>query len=219
MELFFRKGIIAATGLFLCLFLIVHLSANCILLLPENMARESYNSYSTLLRENPLIKVISYVLMLSIILHVIYALLVTIRNRKSKPIKYAVNRSQENSTWASQNMGLIGVLILVFIVIHLVNFWARIKLGMGESVGMDVNGNKDVYEVSYSLFQNIYYVLFYSIIAVPLGLHLHHGLKSAFKTLGFYHRSGLQIIAKVSLVYALIMAIGFGIIPFIVYFR
>ncbi|GAB5552284.1 MAG: succinate dehydrogenase/fumarate reductase cytochrome b subunit [Saprospiraceae bacterium] len=219
MELFLRKGIIAATGLFLCLFLIVHLSANCILLLPEDMARELYNFYSTKLRENPFIKLISYVLMLSIILHVIYAFLVTIRNRRSKPVKYAVNHSKENSTWASQNMGLIGIFILLFIVIHLANFWARIKLGMGESVQIDANGYKDVYEVSYTLFQNIYYVLFYSIMVIPLGLHLHHGLKSAFKTLGFYHKSGLKIIAKVALVYALIMSIGFGIIPFIVYFR
>lgn len=219
MELFLRKGIIAATGLFLCLFLIVHLSANCILLLPEDMARELYNFYSTKLRENPFIKLISYVLMLSIILHAIYALLVTVRNKRSKPIKYAVNHSSENSTWASQNMGLIGIFILLFIVIHLANFWARIKLGIGESVSLDANGYKDVYQVSYNLFQNIYYVLFYSIIVIPLGLHLHHGLKSAFKTLGFYHKPGLKIIAKVALIYALIMSIGFGIIPFIVYFR
>ena len=85
--LFFRKSIVAATGLFLCLFLIVHLSANCILLLPEEMARGIYNTYSTTLRENPLIKVIAYLLYLSIILHVVYALLVTLRNKKAKPTK------------------------------------------------------------------------------------------------------------------------------------
>ncbi len=210
---------IAATGLFLCLFLIVHLSANCILLLPEDIARNIYNAYSTTLRENPLIKIVAYALYLSIILHVIYALLVTLRNKKAKPEKYAVNHTNENSTWASQNMGLIGVLILLFIVVHLANFWARIKLGMGESVGMDSMGNVDVYEVTYSLFQNIYFVLFYTILMIPLGFHLHHGLKSAFKTLGFYHKNGLRVLAKISLIYAAIMAVGFGIIPFVVYFK
>lgn len=210
---------IAATGLFLCLFLIVHLSANCILLLPEEMARGMYNSYSTLLRESPLIKVVAYALYLSIILHVVYALLVTLRNNKAKPTKYAVNHSNENSNWASQNMGLLGIFILLFIVVHLANFWARIKLGMGEAVGTDALGNVDVYEVTSSLFHNIYYVGFYSILMIPLGFHLHHGLKSAFKTLGFYHRSGLAVLAKVALVYALIMSIGFGIIPLIVYFK
>ena len=217
--LFFRKSIVAATGLFLCLFLIVHLSANCILLLPEEMARGIYNTYSTTLRENPLIKVIAYLLYLSIILHVVYALLVTLRNKKAKPTKYATNLTEENSTWTSQNMGLIGVAIFVFIVVHLANFWARIKLGMGEVVGTDELGNVDVYEVTSSLFHNIYYVLFYSLLMIPLGLHLHHGLKSAFKTLGFYHREGLKVVAKISLLYAAVMSIGFGVIPFVVYFK
>ncbi len=219
MKLFWRKIILALTGLFLCLFLIVHLSANCILLLPTDMARDLYNSYSTFLRESPFIKVVAYALYLSIILHVVYALLITIRNRRAKPDKYAMNHFKANSTWTSQNMGWLGVLILIFIAIHLANFWARIKLGMGEAVGVDANGNKDIYEVTYSLFQNGYYVVFYTVLMVPLGLHLHHGLKSGFKTLGFYHNSGLQVLAKVSLIYAAVISIGFGIIPLIVYLK
>ena len=156
---------------------------------------------------------------LSIILNVIYALIVTIRNRKAKPEKYAVNHWQENSSWASQNMGLIGIFILLFIVVHLANFWARIKLGMGEGVGVDAYGHEDVYEVTYSLFQNIYYVIFYSILMIPLGFHLFHGLKSGFKTLGFYHKKGLKILSKVALFYALIVSVLFAIIPFVVYFK
>jgi len=217
--MFFKKSIIALTGLFLCTFLVVHLSANCILLLPGHIARDLYNSYSTLLRESLLIKVIAYVLYVSIILHAFYALLITLINRKAKPQKYIINNSKENSTWASQNMGILGTLILIFIIIHLANFWARIKLGLGEEVDLDAYGNKDVYEVTYSLFQNIYFVIFYTLISIPLALHLHHGLKSAFKTLGFYHKKGLKIIAKISLLYAIIVGIGFGIIPFIVYLK
>ncbi|WP_271764796.1 succinate dehydrogenase cytochrome b subunit [Aquimarina algiphila] len=217
--LFFRKTLVAGTGLFLCVFLIVHLSANCILLLPEEIARGMYNSYSTTLRESPLIKIVAYLLYLSIILHVAYAFLITIRNRKAKPQKYVVSHANENSSWVSRNMGILGSLILIFIVIHLVNFWARIKLGFGDIVTLDVNGNKDVYAVTYSLFQNIYYVIFYTFMSVPLAFHLYHGFKSGFKTLGFYHKKGLKIIAKISLGYALIMGIGFGIIPFIVYFK
>ncbi|MBT8218546.1 MAG: succinate dehydrogenase cytochrome b subunit [Bacteroidia bacterium] len=219
MTLFFRKSIIAATGLFLCIFLIVHLSANCILLLPEDMARGMYNSYSTLLRESPLIKIVAYLLYLSIILHVVYALIVTIKNKRAKPVGYKVSNTKENSSWASQNMGLLGVFILIFIVVHLANFWARIKLGLGEEVGTDSVGNKDVYEVTSHLFHNIYYVLFYSLLMFPLGFHLYHGLKSAVKSLGFYHRKSLLIISKVSLIYAVIVSAMFGIIPFIVYFK
>lgn len=208
----------ALTGLFLCLFLVVHLSVNSILLLPEEMARGLYNSYSTILRESPLIKIIAYVLYLSIILHVVYAAITTIRNRRAKPSRYAVSHYRENSTLTSQNNGWIGVLILIFIAIHLVNFWTRIKLGIGEEVGLDSQGNLDVYAVTHSLFQNIYYVVFYSVLMIPLGLHLHHGLKAGFQTLGFYDRRGLRLLARVSLIYAVIISIGFGLIPFIVYF-
>ncbi len=219
MNLFLRKSIVATSGLFLCIFLVVHLSVNCILLLPESVARDLYNSYSTTLRESPLIKIVAYFLCLSILLHVFYAAAVTYINRKAKPSKYAVNHAKENSSWASQNMGWLGILILIFMGVHLVNFWARIKLGIGESVGLDSNGNIDVYEVTYSLFQNVYYVLFYTVLSIPLGYHLNHGFKSGFKTLGFYHKKGLRVLAKISLIYALIISVGFGIIPIIVYLK
>ena len=217
--LFYRKSLIALTGLFLCVFLIVHLSANAILLLPKDIASELYNSYSDTLRENPLITIVAYVLYISIIVHTLVALAITIQNRKAKPTKYVVNHSNQNSSWHSRNMGILGSLILIFIVIHLANFWARIKLGIGEEVALDANGYKDVYSVTYELFHNIWFVIFYTLISIPLAYHLHHGLKSGFKTLGFYHKKGLSILAKVALIYALVMGIGFGIIPFIVYFK
>lgn len=219
MSMFFKKSIIAGTGLFLSIFLIVHLSANCLLLLPEATARGLYNAYSTALRESILITIVAYLLYLSIILHVVYAAIVTYKNYKAASDKYVVNHTNENSSWSSQNMGLLGVFILLFIVIHLANFWARIKLGLGEGVGVDAAGYLDVYEVTSSLFQNIYFVLFYSIMMIPLGLHLNHALKSAFKTLGFYHKKGLRVLARISLIYAAVMAVGFGVIPLIVYLK
>jgi succinate dehydrogenase / fumarate reductase cytochrome b subunit len=98
-------------------------------------------------------------------------------------------------------------------------FECTFKLGLGDDVRTDINGNLDVYDVTYSLFQNPYYVAFYAILAIPLGYHLNHGLKSAFKTLGFYHKRGLLVLTKISLFYAMIMTLGFGIIPIIVYFK
>lgn len=210
---------IAATGLFLCVFLVVHLSANFLLLLPEPIARDYYNSYSTSLRESLFIQIVAILLYISIVLHVIYALLITIRNRKAKPLKYEINRHSENSTWISQNMGLLGLLILLFIVVHLANFWARLKLGIGDAVPLDETGNPDVYEITFTLFQNIYFVIFYTLISIPLSLHLYHGFKSAFKSLGFYHKKGLKILEKAALLYSVVMGVGFGIIPIVVYFK
>jgi succinate dehydrogenase / fumarate reductase cytochrome b subunit len=215
----FRKSIVALTGLFLCLFLLVHLSANCLLLLPESLARTAYNSYSTALRQSPFVNLIAYVLYFSLLMHAVFALLLTIRNRRAKPKAYVRNMTSENSSWASQNMGLLGLTILLFLVVHLANFWARIKLGLGEVVPLDAFGNKDVYELTYSLFQNAYVVTFYTLIALPLGFHVHHGLKSAFASLGFYHEKGLKVLSKISLIYAMVVGVGFGIIPLIVFFK
>lgn len=195
-SLFFKKSIIAITGLFLCALLIVHLSVNFILLLPEPIAREAYNSYSTTLRDSFFIKIIAYILYLSLILHTIYALIVTLKNRKAKSKKYNDNRANETSSWSSQNMDLLGSALLLFIVFHLANFWARIKLGIGEEVGINSNRNKDVYEVTYSLFQNICYVIFYSVLMIPLAFHIHHSFKSAFKSLGFYHKKKTTYYSK-----------------------
>lgn len=217
--LFFRKNVIALTGLFLCLFLLVHFAANFILLLPESIARGMYNSYSTLLRNNPFIKIISIVLMASIVFHVLYAWIVTRHNKAAKPQAYVVNSSEANSTWTSRNMGLLGLLLLIFLVIHLAHFWARIKLGIGPTVGLDAKGHIDVYDVAKSLFQNIYMVGFYVVLTIPLGLHLYHGLKSAFMTLGFYHQRGLRLLAHISLGYAVVISVGFGVIPIVVYLR
>jgi len=217
--LIFRKSLIALTGLFLCLFMVVHLSANLILLLPPETAQGVYNAYSSFLRESPFIAVIAYLLYACIIIHVVYAAIVTYRNRKARPQPYKLNRPLKNSSWASQNMGWLGVLILIFIGIHLLNFWSRIKLGLGEPVGADSEGYLDVYSVTSALFRNPFYVAFYSLLMVPLGFHLHHGLKSSFKTLGFHSNPGLKALSKISLIYALVMAIGFAVIPVIVYFR
>jgi len=217
--MFTYKTVGALTGLFLCVFLIVHLSANCILLLPEGTARELYNAYSETLRESLLIKLVAYALYASILLHLLFAVVITVKNRKARPKGYRQFNYKKNSSWVSQNMGLLGVAILLFLVVHLANFWSRIKLGLGEEVGIDPWGYLDVYQVTYNLFQKPWFVLFYSLLMIPLGFHLYHGVKSAFLTLGLYHHRVLKTISKVALVYALIMTIGFGLIPLVVYFK
>lgn len=219
MRLAWRKMMMAGTGLFLCLFLVVHLGANLLLLLPEDLARAAYNSYSTTLRESPLVQIVAVFLYLSIVLHTVYAAMITRHNRRAKPDRYAANEAAANSTWASRNMGLLGFMLLVFLIVHLANFWARIKLGIGDELRVDADGHLDVYEVTTTLFRNIYYVAFYSLLMIPLGLHLYHGVKSAFQTLGLYHRRWLSRLAKLGLAYTLLVSIGFAVIPVFIYLR
>jgi len=218
-SLIVKKYIIGSTGLFLCIFLVVHLSANLILIWPEETASKAYNAYASFLAGNSFIKLVAYLLYASILFHILYALLITLNNRKARNSTYHLNRSNENSSWASQNMGLLGTLILLFIVVHLGNFWARAKLGFGEDIPMDAFGNKDLYALTNELFINPFYVGFYSLLMIPLGYHLFHGLKSAFKSIGVYHKNGMRTINRISLLYAIAIAVGFGVIPIFMFIK
>lgn len=217
--LFFRKNIMALTGLFLCIFLMVHLAGNLILLFPESTSRDLYNLYSHTLGENPFIKVVSIFLYLSIILHTLYAVLITLKNKDSSPEKYLINKNEENSTWASRNMGLLGFVILIFIIVHMANFWARIKLGFGLEVPLDSRGYKDVYLVTSELFHNFYYVLFYSLLMIPLGMHIKHGLSSSLRTLGLSSKFYISYTKKFSTLLSICFTVGFALIPILVYLR
>ena len=119
-----KKLIMALTGLFLCTFLIVHLGGN--LLLFKHDDGYAFNMYANFLTHFPPIEVIAYILYLCIIVHAIYALVLTIANRKARPVGYAVTAS-DNASWQSKNMGLLGSILLLFIVIHMSDFWYRYK--------------------------------------------------------------------------------------------
>ena len=119
-----KKLIMALTGLFLCTFLIVHLGGN--LLLFSNDDGYSFNAYANFLTHFPPIEVVAYLLYLAILVHALYALILTLKNRKSRPVIYAaVNKS--NASWSSKNMGLLGSILFLFIVIHMSDFWFNYK--------------------------------------------------------------------------------------------
>ena len=119
-----KKLIMALTGLFLCTFLIVHLGGN--LLLFKNDDGYGFNLYANFLTHFPPIEVVAYILYLCIVVHAVYALVLTVKNRRARPIGYAsVNKSA--ATWSSKNMGLLGSVLLLFIVIHMGDFWYKYK--------------------------------------------------------------------------------------------
>jgi succinate dehydrogenase / fumarate reductase cytochrome b subunit len=119
-----KKLIMALTGLFLCTFLIVHLAGN--LQLFENDGGYGFNVYANFLTHFPPIEVIAYLLYLSILVHVLYALILTIQNHRARPVSYAaVNKSP--ASWSSKNMGLLGSILFLFIVIHMSDFWFSYK--------------------------------------------------------------------------------------------
>nr|WP_294794437.1 succinate dehydrogenase cytochrome b subunit [uncultured Mucilaginibacter sp.] len=115
-----KKLIMALTGLFLCTFIIVHLSGNLSLFKHDN--GQAFNAYAHFMTHFPPIKVVSYLLYLSILVHSVYALVLTVKNRKARPVAYA-SQTKSPASWSSKNMGLLGSVLLLFIVIHMKDFW------------------------------------------------------------------------------------------------
>lgn len=117
-----KKYWMALTGLFLCLFLAGHLIGNLQLIFSDAL---HFNQYALFMTTNPAVKLLSYLTYISILFHAIDGIMLAFQNRAARPIPYAKNNAAANSLWASRNMAVLGTLILVFIVTHMVSFWAK----------------------------------------------------------------------------------------------
>jgi succinate dehydrogenase / fumarate reductase cytochrome b subunit len=123
-----KKLVMALTGLFLCSFLIVHMSGNLQLFKQDDGL--AFNVYAVFMTTNPLVKTISYGLYAFIILHAIEGLYLAYQNRQARGSqRYVVSNGKANSSWFSRSMALLGTILLVFIVVHMSNFWFEYKFG------------------------------------------------------------------------------------------
>ena len=142
-----KKYWMALTGLFLCLFLAGHLAGNLQLLVPNNAL--NFNQYALFMTSNPAVKLLSYLTYISILFHAIDGILLTIQNKKARPVGYA-KTDGSSSSFASRNMAVLGTIILVFIVTHMVNFWAKMHFDKNMPLmtkTIEVQGQKQVFYV------------------------------------------------------------------------
>jgi succinate dehydrogenase / fumarate reductase cytochrome b subunit len=209
-----RKLMMALTGLFLILFLVVHLIGNLQLL--HSDGGQAFNVYAKFMTSNPLIKTVSYLNYTCILVHVIWALLLTMHNRKARGSEgYAVSNSA--SPWTSRSMGVLGTLILIFIVIHLKGFWAEMHWGGIPTKNYDGEEVKDLYAVVNLAYSIPGYVAVYVISMLVLAFHLWHGFASAFQTLGLNHVKYNGAINFVGRAFAIVVPALFALIPIWMY--
>ena len=210
-----RKVVMSLTGLFLITFLIVHASGNALLF--KSDGGEAFNLYAQFMTTNPLIKAASYILYTGILLHVIYALILSVYNKSARPVGYAVAHAAENSSWKSRNMGILGTIVLIFLVIHLRSFWYEMKFGEVPTVdyaGVEV---RDLYSIMLAAFSEWWYVLLYVLAMIGLSFHLAHGFWSAFQTLGLQHKKYSPLIKGAGLIFAIAVPLLFAAMPIYMY--
>ncbi len=213
-----RKLIMSITGLFLMLFLLVHLGTNLLLLVGDG---ELYNKAAHTLATTPLLKAVEMLLALGFIFHILYATTITLKNRKARPVGYAKTGTNELTSWSSKNMYILGFTILAFLVLHLINFFLKLRFGDVPYISYD-NGITQIHN-SYQLVSEFFisywwYNLIYIVSAILLGLHLSHGFWSAFQTVGLNNSKWIKRLQVVSCIYAAVVAAGFTIIPLYFWF-
>ena len=212
-----RKVLMALTGLFLIMFLTVHLAGNLQLLADDQ--GKSFNIYSHFMADNSFIQLVSKGNFFFILLHVIVAVTLARKNKKARPIGYKVRGGSSNSSWASRSMTLLGVLTLIFLLIHLRGFWYELKFGSVPTVSYDGVEMHNSFLVVQEAYTNILYVGFYVVAMIILGFHLLHGFSSAFQTLGLNHTKYTPLIKWLGRLYAVLVAFLFAIIPIILYVK
>lgn len=205
-----KKLIMSLTGLFLISFLLVHCFINALIFFNDGGA--TFNEGAEFMAHNPLIRTMEIVLFLGIILHILQSLALTLQNNKARPVKYAVQNGGANSKWYSRSMGLLGTLLLLFLIIHLKHFWVVSRL-----TDEITSGQETLFGEMKEVFANPMVVVVYVLGVISLAYHLMHGFQSAFQTLGWNHPKYTPIIKAVGFWFSIIIPLVFASMPIAMY--
>lgn len=206
-----KKLIMSITGLFMMTFLVLHLILNLLLLSSDGTA---YNTAVHFMGTNPLIKIMEPVLAAGFIFHIVYAAILTLKNSQARPVGYKVQNQGNSSSWASRSMVPLGLAILLFLGLHIFNFYVKMKFTGGlDEVSIDGVMMHDAYTFVGSLFLNPVYDLIYIAAFILLGIHLSHGFWSAFQSIGLSNEIWKHRLSTIGTVYAVAITVGFCIIP------
>ena len=192
----------ALSGLFLIIFLITHLVINSLTLASS---KDLFNEAAHFMATNPIIYAMQYVLALGFIIHIGMGIKLTIQNKRARSQEYIYNKMSKNTDLSSRSMIVSGGLVIVFLALHLRDYFYQMKF-----VGLP-EGTTD-YDLVVNLFTNPYYTAVYVIAFIVLGIHLNHGFKSAFQSMGANHKKYNPLIKIVSTAYSIVIALGFSTI-------
>ena len=208
-----KKIIMSVAGIFLMLFLMVHLGIN-LFILPIVEGHEAVFHEAVLFMTTfPLVKIGEVFLFLGFIIHILQGIILQLQNWKARPNRYKIEGWSHTSIF-SKFMIHTGVVILVFLIIHMTNFYF-VKLGFTEAPQgpVPVANDHDFYHMAINLFSSAGYSIMYIIMIIILGFHLNHAFQSAFQTFGLNHSKYTPAIQVIGHLYSIVIPLGFIMIP------
>ena len=220
-----KKYTMGLTGFFLITFLIVHCGLNAMIFF--NDGGETFNHWAHLMGDNLIIRTMEIGLFLFLLLHIVQGLILWQQNTNARPAKYSVNNPSANSKWYSRSMGLLGTLILLFLVLHLYHFWTPSRFGGIGSIeplaeaSLTTYNNQEVHNL-YAAMQEVFRgslltVIIYIAGVISLFWHLMHGFQSAFQTFGINHKRYTPLIKGVGIFYSFVICLLFALMPIAFY--
>ncbi len=208
-----KKVTMSLIGLFLAVFLVVHLSINLLLL--KGDGGEAFSAAAEFMGTNFFIQIFEKVLFLAFIVHILLGIFLWWVNLQSRPVKY-VKPNVSKTSAGSKYMIHTGAIVFIFLILHFLNFYL-VKIGV-VAVPQGANGKHDFYNMAIMLFSNTWYSIVYIIAFIALGIHLNHAIQSGFQSMGWEHSKYTPFVKGFSTFYAIVIAVGFSIIPLVFLF-
>lgn len=202
-----KKWVMALTGLFLISFLVIHVGLNACIW--ANDGGTMFNAGAHFMGSTVVIRLLEIGLMFGFVLHIVQGLMLEWQNRNKRKKGYAVSMGNKGSKWYSRSMGLLGTLILIFLVIHLAHFWVPNRSHQGWLLGEEIN----LYESMKATFQTEWVVIVYLLGCISLAWHLLHGFQSAFRTLGISNKKYLVMLNGIGICFSIIVPLAFAMMP------
>lgn len=202
-----KKWVMALTGIFLILFLIVHVALNATVW--ANDGGKMFEAGAHFMGSNIVPRILEVGLMAGFLLHIVQGLMLEMQNRSKRKQGYAIAMGNKGSKWYSRSMGLLGTLVLIFLIIHLTHFWVPNRSHQGWLLGEEIS----LYEKMKEVFQTPWVVIVYVLGCISLGWHLLHGFQSAFRTLGLTNKKYLVLLQAVGFGFSVIVPLAFALMP------
>jgi succinate dehydrogenase / fumarate reductase cytochrome b subunit len=219
-----KKFVMALTGVFLISFLVVHVGLNATIWANDN--GKMFNAGANFMGSMLVIRIMEIGLFIGIILHVIQGLILAYENNTRRKDKYAVDYGNKGSKWYSRSMGLLGTILLLFLVIHIAHFWVPSRFGgmfgvepLQETHYEDSLGAQyhNLYAKMIEVFKNPLWVIVYVVGCISLAYHLMHGFESAFRTLGVHNNRYLSLLRYTGRGFSILVSLAFAMMPISMY--
>ncbi|MDQ7948638.1 MAG: succinate dehydrogenase cytochrome b subunit [Pedobacter sp.] len=215
-----KKLVMGLTGLFLISFLVVHCFLNSFVFFDHTGVL--FNEGAHFMATNWIIRAMEVVLMLGLLLHIYQGYNLYLQNQAARPVKYHYTDGKANSKWYSRSMGLLGTLLLMFLIVHLSDFWIVSRFTGIESFNggtpLDANGHEDLHAVMHAKFGEPWRVILYVLAMISLSYHLLHGFASTFQTMGWNHKKYTPIIKSIGVLFSILVPLLFALMPIAIYF-